>query len=69
MKFTEELLEQAAEFEKRWDLRMGGDGTRPYRELFGFTAGRIMLHGASLEDLVAYLRELRDFVPQGKADA
>jgi hypothetical protein len=51
-------LERFEEFEHEWDLKLGGGGTRPFRELLAFTAARLRHCGASSADVVAYLQLL-----------
>lgn len=58
MSVPKELLERSKQFEKKWDRRFGGRGTRAYRELFGFVAGRLLGFGTDPADLVAYFHEL-----------
>lgn len=51
-------VERFEEFEHGWDLKLGGGGTRPFRELLAFTAARLRHCGASSADIVDYLRLL-----------
>lgn len=43
--------------EQRWDDRLGGVATRGLREIFCYTAARLVLNGISLEDLFVYVSE------------
>ena len=51
-------LERFEEFEHEWDLKLGGGGTRPFRELLAFTAARMRHCGESSADISDYLRLL-----------
>lgn len=63
-------LENAVEFENRWDGRLGGFETRPYREFMAYAAGRLMRAGATDTDVIDYLRELvTEFFDDGKTQA
>jgi hypothetical protein len=54
-----DFIDKAVAFEERWDSKLGGQGTRPYRELLGYVAGRIInSSGAAPADIVEYLREM-----------
>jgi hypothetical protein len=53
--FSPEFLARARAFEDEWDQVMGGQPTRPYRELAMFCVGRLLLAGAELPDVVGYL--------------
>lgn len=52
------LLLCSVEFEAGWDSQLAGFGTRPYRELMGYCAGRLLAAGAGADAVVQYLREL-----------
>jgi hypothetical protein len=70
MALTLEDLQAMAEFERRWDDRIGGEVTRPYRELLCFTLARLMSAGAELEDLLSYQREcVAEFAPLARRES
>lgn len=51
-------LDRYETFEREWDLKLGGAGTRPFREVLAFAAGRMRHQGATSGDVVAYLQLL-----------
>jgi len=53
-------LEQLEALERDWDPKLGGALTRPYRELLCYCAGKLLAHGAQLEDIGGYLGASRD---------
>lgn len=51
-------LDRYETLERDWDLKLGGAGTRPFREVLAFAAGRLRGNGASTADVVGYLQLL-----------
>lgn len=49
-------LVRGAKAERRWDEVLGGRETRPYRDVATWAVQRLLGGGASLEDVIEYLR-------------
>jgi hypothetical protein len=53
-----ELQELGERLEAKYDRAMGGVATRPYRELLGYCAGKLVLAGAEAGDVILYVQEV-----------